>query len=131
MVKNLNETVTLLLPPEKAQWIADQPQTVLNSRESLRQVLKMDYTFPDPELAAHPAHVDVIKQGLNRNMLAVTPGIIDEMSLAFDEVWGTDTEEWKDVGVFNTLLQVITRTANRALVGLPLCMDSRQLGYRY
>ena len=122
MVKNLNETVTLLLPPDKVQWIADQDQAVLNSRESLRQVLKMDYTFPDPELAAHPAHVDVIKQGLNRNIPTVSPAIIEEMGLAVDEAWGANTEEWRDVCVFETLLQVITRAANRALVGLPLCM---------
>lgn len=121
IVKNLTEDPVILFPPSEAQWIMDKPQSVLSSHESLRMVLKMDYTFPSVRLATHPTHVDVIKLGLNRQIGTFTESVHDEIAAAFEETWGTNTKTWENVCVFESMLKVISRAANRAIVGLPLC----------
>ena len=123
IVKNLNEDPVILLPSKNTPWIMKQPQSVLSSHEALRLILKMDYTFPTTRLATHATHVEVIKQGLNRQMGVLTENIHDEIAVAFEETWGSDTQNWKNVCVFETMLKVISRAANRALVGLPMCMS--------
>jgi len=49
------------------------------------------------------------------------------VKVEFDEYWGTDTEDWKDMGGFWTTLKVMVRTSNRIFVGAPLCVDLPKL----
>ena len=49
------------------------------------------------------------------------------MSCAIDDTWGKDTENWKDICVFENMMNVIARASNRVFVGLPLCRDPAYL----
>lgn len=66
-------------------------------------------------------HFDVIKSELTRQVFNVTPEVCDELAAAVDEIWGTDTKEWEDVVLFESITKIIARTSNRVFVGLPLC----------
>jgi len=54
---------------------------------------------------------------------------MEEIAATFDELWGTDTNGWKDVCVFDTIMQVVARASNRAFVGLPLCRSKALLDH--
>lgn len=56
-------------------------------------------------------------------MGAVVPSMWEELSEAIDETWGTDTETWKEIHVFDNLMTIIPRTVNHILVGSPLCRN--------
>jgi cytochrome P450 len=51
----------------------------------------------------------------------------DEISSAIDETWGMDTEEWKEICVFENTMHIIARASNRVFVGLPLCRNEAYL----
>jgi cytochrome P450 len=51
----------------------------------------------------------------------------DEIGCALDDTWGNDTEDWKEVCLFENMMNVIARVSNRVFVGLPLCRDERYL----
>jgi cytochrome P450 len=51
----------------------------------------------------------------------------DEVGSAIDETWGTDSEEWKEICVFENMMHIIARASNRVFVGLPLCRNGAYL----
>jgi len=51
----------------------------------------------------------------------------DEVGCALDDTWGTDTENWKDICLFENMMTVIARMSNRVFVGLPLCRNEAYL----
>ncbi|KAG6330152.1 hypothetical protein ID866_8936 [Astraeus odoratus] len=60
---------------------------------------------------------------LSRNLASLCPDIKDEISHAFNEILDIAGNEWKAVPAFESLRKIVTRTSNRAFVGLPLCRD--------
>jgi cytochrome P450 len=53
--------------------------------------------------------------------------IWDEVGCALDDTWGTDTENWKEICLFEHMMNVIARVSNRVFVGLPLCRNEAYL----
>ena len=49
---------------------------------------------------------------------------MEELGLSFDEYWGTDSNQWKDINVYGTMMTIVARTANRVFCGVPLCMST-------
>lgn len=66
-------------------------------------------------------------RNLARNLGALIPGTWDELKATFDETWGLDTTEWKDVCLFEDMMYRIARASNRMFVGLPLCRNEDYL----
>lgn len=58
----------------------------------------------------------------------MVPGMSEEIASGFDETWGMDTQAWKEIVVFDNLMEIIPRAVNRMMVGLPLCRNSEYLG---
>jgi cytochrome P450 len=117
----------ILLPTSSIDWIIYQPDNVLSVVETHRENLQTDLTFVHPFVVANPLHHETIKNELTRQLGALTTDIIDELSAAFDDIWGTDAEQWKDVCIFETIMQIVARTSNRVFVGPSLCRDGRML----
>lgn len=46
---------------------------------------------------------------------------------AFDDRWGTDTENWKEFNVFDSMGYIIARASNRTFLGKPACRDEKFL----
>jgi len=68
-------------------------------------------------------HEHVVHKEIVRNLAAIIPNAWDEIQSAIDEIWGTDTTNWKDSPVFDDGMKFVARVSNRMLVGLPLCRD--------
>jgi hypothetical protein len=111
----------VVVPSSLGQWLVDQPDTVLSSLVRQNEVLQTKHTFPIPQMAARPHHAHVIKTDLTRRLGSLSEEIWTELETAMDEHWGTDTEEWREVNVFQTMMRVVTRTSNRLFVGEQMC----------
>jgi hypothetical protein len=111
----------VLLPASQIKWIAEQADHVLNSNEMQREVLQSDYSLLDATLARNPIHELVVRRDLTRYLGGLIPDIEDELNTGVEELWGTDTENWSEVVVFSSVMQIVARTSNRVFVGLPLC----------
>lgn len=116
----LNDT-HIVLPSALGQWLVDQPDDVLSSQMRQNEFLQTKHTFPIPKMSEQPHHVQVIKTDLTRRLNSLSEEIWFELKAALDEQWGTDTEEWRDVNVFQTMMRAVTRTSNRLFVGEKLC----------
>ncbi|KAI1608962.1 putative cytochrome P450 [Exophiala viscosa] len=119
----------IVLPISSVQWLINQPDSILSSEESHRISLQTDYTFVHPFVVANPLHHETVRNELTRQLSVVTPDIVDELSVALDEIWGIDTVNWREVCVFDTAMEMIARISNRVFVGLPLCRDAALLGH--
>lgn len=104
--------------------MAEQPQDVLSAHKWNREVVQTDWTLLDRTLARNPLHDPVIRRDLTRNLGSLIPEVEEELNFGVDQFWGSDTENWTEVGVFDTMMQIVARTSNRIFVGLPLCTTS-------
>lgn len=71
-------------------------------------------------------HIKVIQVNLTQKLSSILPDIVEEVTLA----WQDNTnigDEWSEINVWNVMLKVISRTANRMFVGLPLCRNQEFL----
>ncbi|ETI26644.1 hypothetical protein G647_10405 [Cladophialophora carrionii CBS 160.54] len=117
----------IILPASLITWIINQPDTVLSVDEPHKDFLQTDYTFVHPVVVDKPLHHETIRSELTRQLGALTTDIMDELATAFDDIWGTDTTEWKEICPFETMKLIIARTSNRVFVGLPLCRNKALL----
>ena len=111
------------LPASHASWIVEQPESVLSAAVPHIEDLQTDYTLPDKALVRNPTHHHVINRDLTSKVGNLVPDIIEEVQHDLSEQWGTDTENWKEIPVYESMLRCIARTSNRVFVGAPLCRD--------
>jgi len=77
-------------------------------------------------VVANPYHLPLIQAKLTRNLSDFHGIMKDEMWTAFGDYIGAP-KEWKSVPALKTILWVVSRTANRVIVGLPLCRNQEFL----
>ncbi|KAL2417885.1 Cytochrome P450 monooxygenase [Exophiala dermatitidis] len=117
----------ILLPPSSIPWLISQPEHVVSVNGAHKHILQTSYTFPRPEIMDPTVHFDVIKSELTRQVFNVTPEVCDELAAAVDEIWGTDTDNWTEIPLFDSLTKIIARTSNRVFVGLPFCRNEEYI----
>ena len=113
----------IIIPRSQVHWLLDQPDNILSTSAYHFDALEGSYAFLHPRILGDPYHEHVIHKYLPRRLGAMVPGMSEEISSAFEETWGTDTQDWKDIGVFDNLMAIIPRAVNRMMVGLPLCRN--------
>jgi cytochrome P450 len=52
-----------------------------------------------------------------------TQPVLDEIQSALDDLWGQNTQEWKEIDLLDGTLEVMSRIVGRVYVGKPLCRD--------
>ncbi|KEY72636.1 hypothetical protein S7711_06270 [Stachybotrys chartarum IBT 7711] len=115
----------IMLPVSETQWVAEQPEDVLSLHEQAMHSLQTDYTVGDPQLIRKPFHHKLIVTSLTSKIGDLVPDVADECEWSFDKYWGDDTEQWNEIGVYDTLRYIIGSVTNRVFVGLPYCRDMK------
>ncbi|KAK4200834.1 cytochrome P450 [Triangularia verruculosa] len=107
----------IVVPKSQTAWMLEQPDRVLSTQEAHRDSLFNDYQFGlDDQFPIRTIH-----KHLARNLVNLLPGIQHEVHSSINDVYGTDTESWKALNVWGSLISIISRVTNRMLVGDPLC----------
>ncbi|KAF9692431.1 hypothetical protein EKO04_009803 [Ascochyta lentis] len=117
----------VVLPRSQMRWMFDQPDNVLSTSEAHYDLLMGDYSFVSPVILKDPYHEHVIHKNLVRNLNAIIPEIEDEVPFAVAEVYGTDTEKWKELESLQSFMKMIPVLINRMLVGKSLCRERKFL----
>lgn len=102
-------------------WLLSQPDHILNAKEAQKETLQADYTVLNKKIVIDPTHEEVIRRDLTRQLSSMITEIMEELGNGFDQYFGLDTENWKEIGVYQNMINIVARTSNRVLVGLPLC----------
>ncbi|KAI9750790.1 MAG: hypothetical protein M4579_006311 [Chaenotheca gracillima] len=93
----------------------------------MRTILMTDYLF-DPHAVRHPIHNFTTRVLLTRKLPQMVPVMAQELKDAFAERLGSDTENWKEVQIVDTLREISGRTVNRVFIGDdPLCQNQEYL----
>lgn len=111
----------MLLPPSKANWVVEQPDDVLSVHELLCDVFQFEYTLMSPEVTRSPTQTELIKRDLTRQVGPLTGVLMDEVQRSFDDIWGLETEHWREVRIHQTVQKIIARSSYRVFVGAPIC----------
>ncbi|KAF2672428.1 cytochrome P450 [Microthyrium microscopicum] len=117
----------VILPMSQMKWLLDQPDNVLNQNEVNREFLHADRTMLHSNIIRDMVHGRVIRREMTKELDTYSDNIVEEIEFALARNWGTDTTEWREVRVYDTLLDVISRISNRVLVGKELCRNEEYL----
>ncbi|KAI7621178.1 hypothetical protein KC343_g8124, partial [Hortaea werneckii] len=111
----------VVLPPAHIQWLVEQPDTVLSINEALIKDLEFLYTAPAAWSFTRPFHVEALNK---LRMESLIPDMAEEVQDSIDRVWGTDTENWNEVNIEETMRHVLVQITARVIVGSPLCRNT-------
>jgi cytochrome P450 len=109
------------------KWLLEQPDNVLNQHEVNREFLHADKTMLHYKVVNEMVHGRVIRREMTKHIDKYSKAVAEEIEHALGVNWGTDITAWREVRLYDTLLDVVARISNRALVGLPLCRDTTYL----
>ncbi|KAI0011208.1 cytochrome P450 [Xylariaceae sp. FL0662B] len=123
----------VLLPAKELQWLVDQSDSDIDTLEQIVESLQLDYTITDPQLVHNPTHVKLISTTLTKETGNLVPRLVDETQVCVDELWGTDTVNFREICVYEVMRRIIGQVTNRVFIGLPLCRnrDLLDLGIAY
>jgi cytochrome P450 len=113
----------IVLPASETQFVTEQPESVLNLRAVIIQGLLYRYTVADNFIVSNAAHQHLITTTLTNQIGNLLSALNEETAFCFEQLWGSDTKTFRDVGVWDTLGRVVGEVTNRAFVGLPYCRD--------
>lgn len=111
----------VVLPPSQVKWLVEQPDTITSIDRCLVKDLEFLYTAPAAWSFTRPFHVEAINK---LRIDSLVEDIAEEVQAGIDEQWGLDTEEWTEVNIDQTMLQILVRITARVFVGLPLCHNT-------
>lgn len=111
----------VILPQSALKWLEKFGEDVLDQNEINRDFLQADYTMLHPKVVFDGIHENVIKSQLTQRLGDFTEDVTEEVDYAFKRSWGTNTDNWTEVTVYDSMSEIISRVSNRILVGLPLC----------
>ncbi|KZT08801.1 cytochrome P450 [Laetiporus sulphureus 93-53] len=102
------------------------PDDEMSFLDAAEELVQMKYTIA-PEVADHPIHISVIRGPLTRNFGVVLPDVVDEITVAMEELIPIKHDEWVTVPGLSTMRQIVCRASNRVFVGLPFCRNKEYL----
>jgi len=114
----------VVVPPSQMHRLLTRPDKQADSEitniPGLVETVQMPFVISDPDIYQNTIHFDVVRRKMaKKDMYRFAPNTEDEIGLAYEDIWGT-SEEWKTINGWDACGQVIARTAQRILVGLPL-----------
>jgi cytochrome P450 len=113
----------VILPQSQIKWLLEQPDSILNQHEVNTEFLHAERTMLHPNIVRTMVHGRVIRREMTKDLDRYANFVVEEIEDALEFNWGADTTVWKEVGLYDSLLNVIARISNRVLVGVPLCRD--------
>ncbi|CAG8959245.1 hypothetical protein HYFRA_00012603 [Hymenoscyphus fraxineus] len=114
---------SIMLPSSEIDFVTNQPDSVLSFKERALEIYQIEYTFMDSKVNRAIRHDNLLRTVMTPQLGPLTPVLADEVDWAFKRHWGTNTAEWQEVCVFETLRHIVGIVANRVFVGLPFCRD--------
>ncbi|PNH37223.1 hypothetical protein VD0004_g9565 [Verticillium dahliae] len=121
LVPGLGLRTEVILPPSALRWMLSLPDNSISSSHAFVELDQLTYTLGEDRLLVDSWNALVAKRDMNAVLEKVAAVLNDELRVAFDEQFGTDTEIWREVDLNKAMPLVISQAAGRYTMGLPLC----------
>ncbi|KAI0444734.1 cytochrome P450 [Xylaria telfairii] len=121
----------VVVPPSQMHQLLTRPDKQADSEitniPGLIETVQMPFVISDPDIYQNTIHFDVVRKKMaKKDMRFFAPITEEEIDLAYEDIWGVSSE-WKTINGWDACGQVIARTAQRILIGLPLARDEKLL----
>ena len=110
----------LILPTSSMRWVQAQSDSVLSVFEALAAVDQAYYSFGHDKYVVDPWQGSLVKNKMNAVLENIARAMNDELQAAFDDEFGTDEHNWKELDVMESSRVVVARAASQFTTGLPL-----------
>ncbi|GAP85144.1 putative cytochrome P450 [Rosellinia necatrix] len=122
----------IILPPSALRWLQRQPERLVSANASQTEVIQPFYGLGHDKFIDDPWAGMLVKTALNEVLENVCAAMNDELGLAVDSRFGTDTKVWRDIDLMPTVRMIVAQAATRfTLGGSPtgrkLCHDQNYL----
>jgi hypothetical protein len=103
------------------KWLVSQPESHLSAKWAQMNALNILTTFLRADIGLNPVHEPLVRRNLNAHLDRIAGVVSEEVGLALEELWGQETEIWREISLDYTIRRVVARAANRVFVGDELC----------
>ncbi|CAL1703343.1 unnamed protein product [Somion occarium] len=115
----------VVLGPDNVELLRKSDDS-FNAPERAQQLFQINLQFGD--FASNPYHLEtILRSDLTKALKSLTPDLLEEAQLAIPETLGMKGSESVTVPLFDTMVNLLGRVSNRAMIGLPGCRDQRFL----
>jgi hypothetical protein len=110
----------IIIPPNRVKDIVSPPDEVLSCRKGLDDNMQADYTLLDARIVSNQWHTLPVK-ALSALTSRHIDKIMEEVSCGLDAYFGMSSS-WHEIKVHDVMSKLVTRAANRFVVGDSVCM---------
>ncbi|RDW86482.1 uncharacterized protein DSM5745_03124 [Aspergillus mulundensis] len=121
-IPGLGARKELILPSTSIKWALGQPSRVLNHRAGLLDVDFPKYLLGDDFFLNDPWHAHLVKSELVPELDHVCEVMTVELEAAFNDSFGADTKDWREIDILDTMRKIVGRASCRFIVGELLWM---------
>ncbi|KAI0023348.1 cytochrome P450 [Xylariomycetidae sp. FL0641] len=132
LVPNLAFKDEVVLPSNAIRWLITQPESKVSAHWAQRELIQPYYSLGHDKFGLDPWGGNLVKTELNSAMDNVCAAMNDELDVAIETHFGTDTEQWKDIDLYPAARMIVAQASSRftlgdSPVGLSLCRNPEYL----
>lgn len=127
VIPGLGARVEIILPISSMRWTNSQPTSVLSVGEAFVEMDGAYYAFGTAMPIADDWQGGLVKTEMSKVLENLCEAMNQELGVAFDECFGTDTESWRRIDLLAVVRRVVAQASSRFTVGLPLCRNTEYL----
>ncbi|KAK1759619.1 cytochrome P450 [Echria macrotheca] len=110
----------IVVPRSQTSWLLEFPDRIVSAKEAHADIMHSEFQFLQTD---DDFPITTLHKHLARNLVGLLPGIQDDVHESIDATFGTDTDGWKKLNLWEAWLGIVPRVTNRALVGKDMCKN--------
>ncbi|CAN8102501.1 unnamed protein product [Discula destructiva] len=127
IIPGLGARAEIILPVSSMRWALSQPDDVVSVGEAFVEIDGAYYAFGTERPITDDWQGKLVKTEMGKVLENLCEAMNHELSVAFDEHFGTDIESWKRIDLLPVVRRVVAQASSRFTVGLPLCRNTEYL----
>ena len=116
------------MPKSMIPALMAEPDEALSVMAHQNDFMQGYYTFPDVRIARNRIHLGLMRRSTPRQLPSMMVDIMDEIKEGYNEFWGTDTSEWREISLHDDMLKIATRMSTRFFLGPTFCTLDEVIG---
>lgn len=112
-----------MVPQEDLAWLMEQPDTILSARATAIGRLGLRYLMPNVDFHDDMCITNTIRRDVTRNLECLHPSALRDMSESVDALFGTNSDTWLEINLYEAVEKTLSRSMNRVLLGGSLSLN--------
>lgn len=127
LIPGLGARTEIILPTTSMRWALSQPDEVFSVGHAFAEIDGAYYSLGTEAPIVDGWQGMLVKTQMGKVLETLCQAMNEELGVAFDACFGTDTEDWRRIDLLAVVRRVVAQAASRFTVGVPLCRDSGYL----